>query len=165
HGFIGHAGAERPVANHGDRLAGTSRQLVGYGKTERRGDRGGTVRRSERVIFALAAPGEAAEAPALSQRADAVPPAGDDLVRIGLMADIPDQFVARRVEHIMQRYGQLDHTEPRAEVPTGGRNGGNRLLAQLVGELRQLLLVQRTQVAWEFHRVEQRSYGTVTHRG
>ncbi len=30
-------------------------------------------------------------------------PAGEDLVRIGLVADVPDQPVVRRVEHVMQR--------------------------------------------------------------
>ena len=46
---------------------------------------------AERVVFALGALGEAGEAAALAQRADAVAAAGQDLVRIGLMADVPDQ--------------------------------------------------------------------------
>jgi hypothetical protein len=37
--------------------------------------------------------------------------AGQDLVRIGLVADIPDQPVARRVEDMVQRDGELDHAE------------------------------------------------------
>ena len=53
------------------------------------------MRRAERVVFALRAPGEAGQPAALAQRADAVAPAGEDLVRIGLVADVPDQPVAR----------------------------------------------------------------------
>ena len=60
-----------------------------------------------------AAPGEAGQAAALAQGADAVAPAGQDLVRIGLVADIPDQPVARRVEHSVDRDGQLDHAQRR----------------------------------------------------
>ena len=72
---------------------------------------------------------------ALAQRADAVAPAGEDLVRIGLVADVPDQPVVGRVEHIMDRDGQLDHAEPGAEMPAGDRHRRDRLGAQLVGEL------------------------------
>ncbi len=104
------------------------------------------MRRPERVIFALDAAGEAAEAAALAQSADAVAAPGNDLVRIGLVADVPDQLVARRVEHIMDGDGQLDHAEPRAEMPAGHRHRRNHFLAQLVGKLRKLRLAQRAQV-------------------
>ena len=65
------------------------------------------------------APGEARQPAALAQRADAVAPAGEDLVRIGLVADIPDQPVARRLEHRVDRHRQLDHAERGAEMPAG----------------------------------------------
>src|SRR5207248_1158432 len=90
--------------------------------------------------------------------------AGDDLVRIGLVADVPDQFVDRRVEHIMKRDRQLDHAERRAQMPAGYRHRRNDFLAKLVGELRQLLLGEAAQVGGKMHRVEQRRFGTVTHR-
>jgi hypothetical protein len=48
---------------------------------------------AERVVFALRALGEAGQAAALAQRADAVAPSGQNLVRIGLVADVPDQPV------------------------------------------------------------------------
>ena len=51
------------------------------------------MRRAEGVVLALGALGEAGQPAALAQRADAVAPAGQDLVRIGLVADIPDQPV------------------------------------------------------------------------
>ena len=121
------------------------------------------MRRAKRVIFAFGAPGETAQAPALPQRADAVASAGDDLVRVGLMADVPDQFVAGRVEYIMQRDGELDHAKRRSQMPTGHRHCRDDLLAELVGKLRQLIFRQPTEVGWELHRVEQWGYGTVTH--
>ena len=85
------------------------------------------MRRAERVVFALGALGEARQAAALAQRADAVAPAGQDLVRIGLVADVPDQPVARRVEHVMQRHGQLDHAETGAQMAAGHRDRVDRL--------------------------------------
>ena len=97
---------------------------------------------AEGVVFALGALGEAAEAPRLAQRADAVAAAGEDLVRIGLMADVPDQLVARRVEDVVQRHRQLDHAQPGAEMTAGDRHRRNRLLTQLVGQLLEVGLWQ-----------------------
>ena len=57
--------------------------------------------------------------PPWRKRPDAVAPAGQDLVRIGLMADIPDQPVARRVEDVVQRDRQLDDAEAGAEMAAG----------------------------------------------
>ena len=76
--------------------------------------------------------------PPWRKRADAVAAAGQDLVRIALVPDVPDQPVVGRVEHIMDRGGQLDHAEPRAEMPAGRADRGDRLGAQFVGELAQL---------------------------
>ena len=51
------------------------------------------MRGAEGIVFALGAAGEAGQPALLAQRADAVAAAGQDLVRIGLVADIPDQPV------------------------------------------------------------------------
>ena len=113
HRLIGHARRHRAVADHRDRLAGLVRKLVRHREAKRRRDRGRAVRRAERIVFALGAPGEAGKAAAHAQGADAVAPAGDDLVRIALVADVPDQPVAGRIEHIMERHRQLDHAKAR----------------------------------------------------
>jgi hypothetical protein len=96
------------------------------------------MRRSERIVFALAALGEARKAAALTQGADAVAPAGDDLVRIGLVADVPDQPVLGRVEDVVDGDGELDHPEAGAEMPAGAADGVDHLRAQLVRQLAQL---------------------------
>ena len=57
------------------------------------------MRGAERVVFALRALGEAGQAAALAQRADAVAAAGEDLVRIGLVADVPDRCGRRGVSN------------------------------------------------------------------
>ena len=43
------------------------------------------------IVVALGATGEAGEAGLLAKGADALAAAGQDLVRIGLVADVPDQ--------------------------------------------------------------------------
>ena len=63
-------------------------------------------------------------------------------MRIGLVADVPDQPVGRRIEHVMQRDRQFDHAKTRAEMAAGDGDGIDRLLAQFVGNLPQLVSVQ-----------------------
>ena len=101
---------------------------------------------AEGIVFALRAPGEARQAVALAQRADARAPAGQNLVRIGLMADIPDQPVRGRFEYIMKRDREFDDAKARAEVPAGDGDRIDRLLAQLVGELVELLGIEPAQI-------------------
>ena len=135
HRLIGHARRHRAVADHRDDAIVAPVEIARHRHAERRRDRGRGMRGAERVVFALRPLGEAGKAAALAQRADAVAPAGQDLVRIGLVADVPDQPVARRVEDVVQRDRQFDHAEPRAEMAAGDRNRADRLGAQFVGEL------------------------------
>ena len=92
------------------------------------------MRGAERIERALAALGEAGQSAAGPQGVDAVAAAGEDLVRIGLVADVPDQPVARRVEDIMQRHGQFDDAQPRAEMAAGLRHRANGFGPQLVSD-------------------------------
>ena len=84
---------------------------------------------AERVVFALGPAGEAREPPFLPQGADAAAAAGDDLVRVGLVADVPDQPVLRRVEDIVKGDGEFDDAEARAEMASGDGHGRDRLVA------------------------------------
>ena len=102
--------------------------------------------RPEGVVLALGPLGEAGQAAAHAQRADAVAPAGEDLVGVGLMADVPDHPVAGGVEDVVERDRQLDHPETRAEMTAGHRDGVDHLLAQLVGDLRELVLGEAAEV-------------------
>ena len=163
HGLIGHAGGHGAVADHGDDVVLLAVEIAGDRHAERGGDRGRGMRRAERIVFALGALGEAGQAAALAQRADAVAAAGENLVRIGLMADVPDQPVGRRVEHVMQRHRQLDDAEAGAEVTACDRDSVDRLPPQLVGKLAQLALFELAQVAWSFDKIEQRGLGLNGH--
>ena len=111
---------------------------------------------AERVVLALRPLGEAGEAAALTQGADAVAPAGDDLVRVRLVADVPDQPVGRRIEDVVQRHGELDHAEPGAEMAAGHRDRINHFLAEFVGELAQVGRIELAQIRRRVDLVKQR---------
>ena len=104
------------------------------------------MRRAEAVVFALGALGETREPAALTQRPDAVAPPGQDLVRIGLMADVPDQPVVRRVEHVVQRDGQFDDAEAGAEMAAGYRDRVDRLARSSSATCLQIAFVDAAQI-------------------
>ena len=68
--------------------------------------------------------------------------AGEQLVRIALMADVPDELVARRVERVVQRDRQLDDAEPGADVAAGARADVDQTRAHVVGERVELVAGQ-----------------------
>src|SRR5581483_3524612 len=84
------------------------------------------------------------------------PPPGQNLVRVGLMPDIPDQPVLRGVEHIVDGDGQLDDAEPGAEMPAGDRYRVDQFGAQLVGKLAQIRFRQFPQIRRRRAAIEQR---------
>ena len=90
---------------------------------------------AERIVFAFGPLGETRQAVRLADGPDAVATAGEDLVWIGLMADVPDDPVARRVEDVMQRARQLDDAQSGAEMAPGRRHRIDHLGAKFIGEL------------------------------
>ena len=74
------------------------------------------------------------------------------------MADVPDELVIRRVEHFMQRDGELDHAEPCAKMTAGHRHRVDGLLTQLGRELRQVMVVEGPQILGCEHPVKQRRW-------
>jgi hypothetical protein len=113
---------------------------------ERGRDRGRAVRGAEGVVFALVAAREAADAAELAQRPHLVAPAGEDLVRVGLVTDVPDQAVVRRVEDVVQRDRELDGAEVGRQVAAGARDRLQHMVAQLARERLQVGARQASQV-------------------
>ena len=105
------------------------------------------MRRAERIVFAFRPLGEAGEAAALAKRADAVFPAREDLVGIGLVADVPDHPVAGRIEKVVEGDRELDDAEARAQVAACDGDRLDRLLAQFIGDLTQIAFRQLPQVS------------------
>ena len=68
------------------------------------------------VVLGLVDRAERRQALVLADRRELVAAAGQDLVRIGLVADVPEDLVARRVEQRVQRDRDLAGAEVGAEV-------------------------------------------------
>ena len=79
-------------------------------------------------------------------RGDAVAAAGEDLVRVALVADVPDQAVVGGVVQVVQGHGQLDHAQARAEMTARAGHRLDQVVAQLVGDGLQLVLRQFAQL-------------------
>ena len=120
--------------------------LGGQRHAERGGDRGRRMADAEGVVRALAALGKAGDAAVHAQAAHAFAAAGEHLVRVALVADVPDQPVLRRVEDVVQRDGQFDGAEVGRQVAAGLRHRFDQEVAQLAGQLRQLLALEAAQV-------------------
>ena len=66
------------------------------------------------------------------------------------MAHVPDEFVLGRVEDAVQRDGQLDHAEVRADMAAGLGQAGDEFLPDFAGEVLQLRQREFLQCAGPF---------------
>ena len=98
------------------------------------------------VVRGLRDRAERREAAVLADRAQPIAPAGEDLVRVGLVADVPEDLVARGVQQRVQRHRQLAGAEVGAEVPADLADRVDDVLAHLLRELGELLLGELVQV-------------------
>ena len=73
---------------------------------------------------------------------DTVAAAGQNFVRVGLVADVPHQVIERRVVDEMQRHRQFDGTQPGGKVAAGATDAVQQVLPQLIAQLRQALFGQ-----------------------
>ena len=70
------------------------------------------------------------------------------LMAVSLMAHIPHNAVVGGVEHVVQGYGKLNHSERRCKVAWVLGKFLHDVAAQFGAQLGQLTYVQTTQVAW-----------------
>jgi hypothetical protein len=117
------------------------------------------VAHAEGVVPGLVALGEPGQAALGADAPERLAPAGEELVRVGLVADVPDQPVLRRGEHAVQRHVDLDRAERGAEVPAVAGAGVHDLLAELLAERGELLRRQPLEVGGRVDRVEQPAHG------
>ena len=96
--------------------------------------------RAHDVVLGLGDRAERRQALVLADRVQPVAAARQDLVRVGLVADVPEDLVARAVEERMQGDGQLAGAEVGAEVPADLADRLDDQLAHLLGDLHQLVV-------------------------
>ena len=73
----------------------------------------------EAVAVTLLPLRKSAHAAIFPQVIEACPSSGQQLMRIGLMAHIPDHLILREVKCQMHGHGQLHHTQIRCKVSAG----------------------------------------------
>jgi hypothetical protein len=93
----------------------------------------------EDIIRTLLPLGKTADPLILPQGVKTIPPPGQELVGIALMAYVPYQFVPREVEDIVKGHCQLHHPQIGREVTPVFRNRGDDLLPYLMAEPLELL--------------------------
>ncbi len=133
-GGEGHASGERAVADDRDDLLVGAAQIAGAGEAEGGGDAGTAVAGAVGIVRALGARGEAAEAAGLADRGEAVAAAGEKLVRVRLVADVPEDLVLGRVVDVVEGDGQLDDAEVWGEVAADLGDGVEDACAHLAGQ-------------------------------
>ncbi len=98
------------------------------------------------VVLRLADRAERREALILADRVEPVAAAGEDLVRVGLVADVPEDLVRGRLEQRVQRHRDLAGAEVGAEVTADLADRVDDQLADLLGDLLELIVVEAPQV-------------------
>src|SRR5258707_1215770 len=86
------------------------------GHAQCRADRRAGVSDSESVVFALGARRKWGEALVLLDGVEPVPPARQHLVRVSLMAYVPDKSVIGSIEHIVQGYREFYRAQARGKM-------------------------------------------------
>ena len=111
--------------------------------------------RSHDVVLGLLDRAERRQPAVLADRVETVAPAGQHLVRIGLVADVPEDLVAGRVEQAVQRDGQLAGAQVGSEVAADLADHVDDQLTDLLREPLQLLVAEALEVVGTVDRVEQ----------
>ena len=70
----------------------------------------------ESVVRALRRVGETADAAQLAEGVEPFLAAGQDLMPISLVPDVPDDTIVGSMEHVVERHRQLDRPQARPQV-------------------------------------------------
>ena len=141
------AACQRAVADHRDdaairRGAAQHRRLDPDGVGQRRRRMAG----AHDVVLGFEDRAERREPAVLADRPQRITPPGQDLVRVGLMADVPQDLVARRVQQAVDGHGKLARPQVGSEMPADLADRVDQLVADLLRDLLQLPDRERMQV-------------------
>jgi hypothetical protein len=163
-----HAAGEGAVADEGHDVPVGAGEGVGLGEAVGVGERGGGVGVLDEVVRGLGLAGVAGEAAAAAQAGEERRPAGERLVDVRLVAGVEDDLVVRGVEHPVDGHGQLDDPEVGADVTAGLGDRVDEECTDLLGEPRQIGLVERLEIGQPADAGQQRAHLALevrTHKG
>jgi hypothetical protein len=145
--LVGDAAGQGAIADHRDDPAvGADAAPHRFLEPDRVADRGRGVAGSHDVVLGLGDRAERREAAVLADRREPIPAAGEDLVRVRLVADVPEDLVTGRLHQAVERDRELAGAEVGAEVPADLADRVDDQLAGLLRDLLQLVVVEPVQV-------------------
>src|SRR6185437_14633251 len=149
------------IAEHRNNLERLAVQIARDRHAVARRDRGAGVASAERIVLTLAALEKTRQTVFLPQRLQSVGAPGQEFVRIALVPNVPDQLVAGRIEHCVERNGQLDDAQSCPDVAASPRADFDESRAHLFGDYAQLVAGHGLQIGWSMYSVEDRHSGMV----
>ena len=112
---------------------------------------------AKRVVFRFVSAQKTADAAVLLDRRQKIAAAGQYFVRVGLMTNVPDQPIVRRVERVVHGDRQLDGPERCSGVAADACHGFENVTANFVGDFLELIdfelpqIRRRVDVLKKFH--------------
>ena len=150
------------VADDGHGMGiGPAEEIVAGLQAEAAGNGAAGVAGHERVVGALLGVGIAHEAAARADGVELGEAAGDQLMRINLMAGIPDEPVLGEVEGQVQGEAQLDDAEVTGEMSGADGKDPDQLVAHFLGQVAELAFVEPVQIGGRTNLGEQCGHGVV----
>ena len=108
--FKSHSGSQCTIADHGDHMTLFALDLCCQCHPQGCRNGGTGMRRPEIIVLTFRSLREPAQAAELAQRTHAIASTGQNLVRVGLVTDVPNHTIIRGIENVVQRHGKLNGT-------------------------------------------------------
>ena len=159
HGFVGHAGGQRTVADDGHSFALAACLFGRHGHAKGGRNAGGGMGGAESVVNTFFAARKPTQAAHLAQGAHLVQAAREHFVGISLMTDVPNESIFRRVVDVMQGNGQLNRAQIGAEMAACLRDRLNQTPTKLFSQGLQILTRQLPQVRRRLNPFQQGVHG------
>ena len=155
HPLVGEPAGERAVADDRHDLVLLALEIARRRHAQCGRHGGAGVPGPELVVLALAALEKAGDSIPLAQRGELLVAAGQELPGVGLMPHVPDDLVTGRIELVQEGDAQLDHAEAGADVTAGDGAALDQPVADLLGQLGELVPAQALEIFGGFDRGEQ----------
>ena len=110
------------------------------------------------VVLAFGAQHEAVESAGLADGREAIEAAGKNLVDVGLVADVEEDAVSRRIEDSVEGERQLDNAEIGPKMAAGFGKGLDEECANLLCQFGHLRGVEALEVGGRVDRLKQCSH-------
>ena len=145
-GLQGDAVGQRSIADDSDDILLAATGITGRGETKRGGKRNARVAADRRIIRRFTGEWEPAHAAESPQRLHPDIASGEHLPGVGLMADIPNQFVLGKIKDAAERQRQLHHPQAGRQMAAGLGHHRHHAGADFTRQLRKRFLWQRLDV-------------------